>query len=112
MKKNFMNLKSKLLSLVILIILISLFSSCSTKQQSNYKAEWPSVSNVTHPWTRWWWHGSAVTKKDLTANMEELKNAGFGGVEVTAIYGTKGYEKQDISFFSPEWMKVLKYTLG
>ena len=106
-----MKIKSKILSLFILSTLISLFSSCITKGQDNNKIEWPSVTNVTHPWTRWWWHGSAVTKKDLTANMEELKNAGFGGVEVTAIYGTKGYEKQDISFFSPEWMKVLKYTL-
>jgi hypothetical protein len=110
MKKYFMISKSKWLFVALLITLISTLS-CSTKQQSNFKAEWPSVSNVTHPWTRWWWHGSAVTKKDLNANMEELKNAGFGGVEVTAIYGTKGYEKQDISFFSPEWMKVLKYTL-
>ncbi len=109
-KKYIMNLKSKLLSLAILVTLISIFS-CTTKQQSNFKAEWPSVSNVTHPWTRWWWHGSAVTKKDLNANMEELKKAGFGGVEVTAIYGTKGYEKKDISFFSPEWMKIFKYTL-
>ncbi len=106
-----MKLKSKILSLIVFSTFLSLFSSYLTKGQSNIKVEWPAVSNVTHPWTRWWWHGSAVTKKDLTANMEELKNAGFGGVEVTAIYGTKGYEKQDISFFSPEWMKVLKYTL-
>ena len=106
-----MTLKSKWLNLVVLVTIISLFPSCSTKPQNNYKAEWPSVSSVTHPWTRWWWHGSAVTKEDLTANMKELKNAGFGGVELTAIYGTRGYEKQDISFFSPEWMNVLKYTL-
>ena len=107
-----MKIKLKWLNPAILLTLVFLFSSCSTKQQSNFKVEWPSVSNVTHPWTRWWWHGSAVTKVDLTSNMEELKNAGFGGVEITSIYGTKGYEKQDISFFSPEWMNILKYTLG
>ncbi len=106
-----MNLKSKWLLVGFLLALISGFS-CSTKQQGNFKAEWPPVNSVTHPWTRWWWHGSAVTKEDLTANMEELNNAGFGGVEITSIYGTKGYEKQDISFFSPEWMNILKYTLG
>ena len=105
-----MKSKSTFLSFTLLIILISAFVF-SIKPQSNSTVEWPPVTNVTHPWARWWWHGSAVTKKDLTANMKELKNAGFGGVEVTAIYGTKGYEKQDISFFSPEWMKILKYTL-
>ena len=107
-----MKIKSKILSLFVLSTLISLFPSCIIKGQEDNKIEWPSITTVTHPWTRWWWHGSAVTKEGLTANMEELKNAGFGGVEVTAIYGTKGYEKQDISFFSPEWMKILNYTLG
>ena len=111
-KKYFMNLKSKRLSFAILLTFISFFYSCSTKQQNNYKAEWPSVNNVTHPWARWWWHGSAVTKEGLTANLEELKNAGFGGVEVTSIYGTKGYEKEDISFQSPKWMDVFNYTLS
>ncbi|MEJ2194607.1 MAG: glycosyl hydrolase, partial [Ignavibacteriaceae bacterium] len=47
----------------------------------------------------------------MTANLEEIKNAGFGGVEVTSIYGTKGYEKQDISFQSPQWMDVINFTL-
>ena len=107
-----MKIKSKILSLFVLSTLISLFPSCIIKGQEDNKIEWPSITTVTHPWTRWWWHGSAVTKEGLTANMEELKNAGFGGVEVTAIYGTKGYETQDISFFSPEWMKILNYTLG
>lgn len=106
-----MNLGSKRVSFALLIILIASFFSCSIKQQSNYKAEWPSASNITHPWTRWWWHGSAVTKDGLTANLEELKNAGFGGVEVTSIYGTKGYEKEDISFLSSRWMDVFNYTL-
>ena len=103
--------KSKWLNFTILLTLTFSFSSCSIKQQSNYKAEWPSVSNITQPWTRLWWHGSAVNKKDLTANLEEIKNAGFGGVEVTSIYGTKSYEKEDISFLSPEWMDVINFTL-
>ncbi len=101
-------MKLKWLSAGILLAFISTFF-CSARGQNI--SEWPPVNNVTHPWTRWWWHGSAVTKKDLNMNMEELKNAGFGGVEVTAIYGTKGYEKEDISFFSPEWMNIFKYTL-
>ncbi len=110
LKKYFLYSKTKWLLVALLLTLISAFSY-STKQQSNYKAKWPPVNNITHPWTRWWWHGSAVTKKDLNENLEELKNAGFGGVEVTAIYGTKGYEKQNISFFSPEWMNMFQYTL-
>ncbi|OFX34291.1 MAG: hypothetical protein A2W90_09535 [Bacteroidetes bacterium GWF2_42_66] len=73
--------------------------------------EWPEVTSETRPWTRWWWHGSAVNPTDLTANMKQLNDAGFGGVEITPIYDVKGYENQTISFQSPEWMKVFEHTL-
>lgn len=73
--------------------------------------QWPSVTNTTKPWTRWWWEGSAVNKKDLTWNLEQYQKAGLGGVEVTPIYGVQGYEKEFINFLSPQWMDVFKHTL-
>ncbi len=97
---------------VAAILLILLFSaSCTSSDAGGPKPEWPQVSNVTKPWTRWWWHGSAVDQAGLTANMEDLRQAGFGGVEITPIYGVKGYEKQSIVFESPEWMKMLAFTI-
>jgi hypothetical protein len=73
--------------------------------------KWPSITNTTKPWTRWWWEGSAVTKNDLTWNLEQYQKAGLGGVEITPIYGVRGYEKQFIKFLSPQWMDVFTYTL-
>jgi hypothetical protein len=72
---------------------------------------WPAISQQTKPWARWWWMGSAVNPKDLTANMEQYKAAGLGGLEITPIYGVKGFEKQFINFLSPQWMNMLDYTL-
>ena len=95
----------------VLIIVCLIILTCSTQQKTDYKAAWPPTSHETQPWTRWWWHGSAVNKADLTANLEKLKNAGIGGVEITPIYGVKGYEKQDISFLTSEWMDVFSHTL-
>ncbi|MCB0753016.1 MAG: glycoside hydrolase family 2 protein, partial [Ignavibacteriae bacterium] len=106
-----MEKKSQILSFISSFILLLVLLSCSAEKQNNFKAEWPKISNETKPWTRWWWHGSAVNKNDLTVNMEELKNAGFGGVEVTPIYGVKGYEDKDLSFLSSEWMEEFSYTL-
>ena len=40
-------------------------------QDSTTLLNWPPVTNQTRPWTRWWWHGSAVNKRDLTAEMEK-----------------------------------------
>src|SRR5579872_2490113 len=73
--------------------------------------QWPAVTSQTRPWTRWWWQGSAVNRQDLTANMEKYKAAGLGGLELTPIYGVKGYEDQFIDYLSPRWMDMLRYTL-
>ncbi len=73
---------------------------------------WPTVTNVTKPWTRWWWEGSAVNKKDLTWNLEQYRKAGLGGVELTPIYGVYGHEKEFINFLSPQWMQMFTHTLN
>ncbi|HCR89077.1 MAG TPA: glycoside hydrolase family 2 protein, partial [Prolixibacteraceae bacterium] len=92
---------------IVLFLFSGVFISCETGPAP----EWPEVTSETRPWTRWWWHGSAVNPTDLTANMKQLNDAGFGGVEITPIYDVKGYENQTISFQSPEWMKVFEHTL-
>ncbi|HVG43055.1 MAG TPA: glycosyl hydrolase [Chitinophagaceae bacterium] len=90
-------------------ILLSLFILCSTTAFS--QISWPAVKQEMKPWARWWWEGSAVTKKDLTANLEDYKKVGLGGLEVTPIYGVYGYEKDFIDFLSPKWMGMLDHTL-
>jgi hypothetical protein len=73
--------------------------------------QWPAIKQTAKPWARWWWEGSAVDKKNLTANMLDYKAAGLGGLEITPIYGVEGYEKQFINFLSPQWMQMLDHTL-
>jgi hypothetical protein len=69
----------------------------------------PSV-DTTKPWTRWWWPGSGVDKAGLTAQLEQLAQAGIGGVEITPIYGAKGYEDRYLDFLSPRYMEMLEHT--
>ena len=95
-------------STFVIFVFLVLFSCMHS---DGPKPSWPETNKETKPWTRWWWHGSTVDPVGLTANMEEIAKAGFGGVEITPIYGVKGFEKQSISFLSPEWMKMLGYTL-
>jgi hypothetical protein len=102
--------KNKFVFIPIILLIISqvvLFSSC----QKSGNVEWPEVTSEAKPWTRWWWQGSAVNPGDLSANMQKYADAGFGGLEITPIYGVKGYEDQFIDFLSPKWMEMLKYTL-
>ena len=102
--------KNKFIFIIIFLLIISqviLFSSC----QKSSQVEWPEVTREAKPWTRWWWQGSAVNSGDLSANMQKYADAGFGGLEITPIYGVKGYEDQFINFLSPKWMEMLKHTL-
>ena len=62
------------------------------------------------PWVRWWWPGSAVDRASLTRQMEELARVGIGGVEITPIYGARGYESRYINFLSPEFMAMLEHV--
>src|SRR3990170_2468498 len=73
--------------------------------------KWPTITQVNKPWTRWWWEGSGVNAKDLTRSMQLYQQAGLGGLEITPIYGVKGYEKQFIPYLSAQWMEMLAHTL-
>ena len=80
--------------------------------QAGAQLQWPSTTATTKPWTRWWWEGSAVNKKDLTWNLEQYRKAGLGGVEITPIYQVYGHENESIQFLSPQWMDVFGHTLS
>ena len=71
---------------------------------------WPKPTSENKPWARWWWLGSAVDKPNLTRELEALAAAGFGGVEITPIYGAKGYEDRFIPFLSPKYLEMLAFT--
>ena len=73
--------------------------------------QWPAITQQTKPWTRWWWMGNAVDRRNLTLNMEKYQAAGLGGLELTPIYGVKGYEDHFINYLSPAWMDLFSFTL-
>src|SRR5687768_15427209 len=68
---------------------------------------WPLVSSETRPWTRWWWLGSALDEATITRELESLRDAGFGGVEITPIYGVRGQESRFVPYLSDAWLKLL-----
>jgi hypothetical protein len=92
----------------VLLLLSSLVCACG---RSSSQLEWPRITRETKPWTRWWWMGSIVNEKDLTEEMEKYEKAGLGGLEITPIYGVRGYEDRFINYLSPEWMEMLVHTL-
>lgn len=96
------------------VLLIAGLSSCSPPHEDGISKTgkvWPELSSNNKPWTRWWWMGNAVDKENLTRRLEEFSDVGIGGVEITPIYGVKGYENQFLQHLSPEWMEMFIHTL-
>ena len=92
------------------VALFSLALGTALPAAENPALGWPEITRENKPWTRWWWPGSAVDRPNLTRQLEQFAAAGLGGVEVTPIYGAKGYEARYIDYLSPQWVAMLEHT--
>lgn len=98
---------------ILFILILILFSSNSVKSQSLMNKElWPEIVSETKPWSRWWWMGNAVDEPNIKNLIAEYSKAGFGGLEITPIYGAVGYENFYLKFLSPGWMKMLSFSVN
>jgi hypothetical protein len=63
---------------------------------------------------RWWWFGPAITKPEITAELEQMKAAGIGGVEVATLYPlalddpATGFH--NLSWLSDEHLDALRFA--
>jgi len=97
----------------LMVLLVGLLTAQLSIAQTAKKALiWPTIEKQMKPWTRWWWMGSAVDEKNLSISLQKYADAGLGGVEITPIYGAKGYEQQYLQFLSPQWMNALHFTIN
>ena len=96
----------------VLFLLPLLFSAASSHaaEPAAESLGWPEITKENKPWTRWWWPGSGVDKASITRQLEQFAAAGLGGVEITPIYGAKGYEDRYIDFLTPKWVEMLAHV--
>ena len=71
---------------------------------------WPEAKAEHKPGAIWWWPASAVSKSDLTWNLETYSQAGWGNMGIVGIYGVKGEEDRTIELFSPKWFEMYNHT--
>ena len=64
---------------------------------------------------RWWWFGPAATKPELTRELEQMKAAGIGGVEIANLYPlalddpSTGFH--NTPFLSTEHLETLRFAI-
>ncbi|WP_447641383.1 MULTISPECIES: glycosyl hydrolase [Chitinophagaceae] len=98
-----------------------LFSNLSrAKQQSLFQSPdkllnlFKNPDNMYRPFVRWWWNGDKVEKAELLRELQLLKAAGIGGVEINPIkfpQRTDDLGIKSLQWLSNEWIDVLDYTL-
>ena len=63
---------------------------------------------------RWWWFGTAVTKPEITRELEFMKAGGFGGAEVQQTYPLQVDGElpgvKNLKLLSPEHLEALRFT--
>jgi hypothetical protein len=80
---------------------------------SLYKA-FKDPANTARPFVRWWWNGNMINEKELLRELDLLKEAGIGGVEINPIKipaedDTMGLRAYD--WLSSDWNALLKKVL-
>jgi len=71
----------------IILLLLSILVYGETLHAQTSDAFWPEISKEAKTWTRWWWMGSAVNKKNITQSLVAFEKAGF---EVSKLHPSMG----------------------
>jgi len=67
------------------------------------------------PFVRWWWNGDKIEAAELTRELQLLKKAGIGGVEINPVKfpdNTDDLGKKSLLWLSDEWIDMLKVAFN
>lgn len=83
-------------------------------KESEYLTLLQSPPKEARGWTRWWWYGPCVEKTEIDRELDFMKQAGIGGVELQILYAVEADDPErgihNIPFGSPEFYDILDYT--
>jgi hypothetical protein len=65
------------------------------------------------PFVRWWWNGDKLSDKEILRELDIMKEAGIGGVEINPIAFPGGDDLAipTLNWLSPEWIEMVKVAL-
>lgn len=96
--------------LLLAVMLVVSFSACSRQPEPQFKAFVPTERDAA-TWNFWYWMHGAVSKEGLTADLEAMKEAGFGGTYLFAIRDTvPGLYPEKVVTMSPEWWELVRFS--
>ncbi|MBL4578506.1 MAG: hypothetical protein JKX74_08540 [Flavobacteriales bacterium] len=112
--------------LCVWILIACVLASCSP--ENGDKKQGGGATDVkihyadSKPYTRWWWFATEITKPDIRAQLDWVKEQHFGGVEVSWVYplyrfqrkvypnATMEVDSSAQTWLSPEWSDMVAFT--
>lgn len=102
---------------VFLVAGLALVPACEAQQDGELARLQKSFANPPEDcrlMMRWWWFGPAVTKAELQRELEQMKAAGIGGVEIATLYplalddAKSGF--RNLPFLSDEHIEAIRFA--
>jgi hypothetical protein len=116
-------MKDKLYHSIRIVFKVSLFAilllgGCNNTRDASSTDELYAVFKEppagARPFVRWWWNGDCIEPDELERELDVMKAAGIGGVEVNPIEKPEGGDDFDYrcyDWLSPEWNARVKATV-
>jgi len=102
----------------IFLFAVLLLGGCNNMRDTSSTEELYAIFQEppaeARPFVRWWWNGDCIEVDELERELDVMKAAGIGGVEINPIAKPEGGDDFDYSCYdwlSPEWNERVKATV-
>lgn len=91
-------------------------AGCATGKPDLY-TQFQAPPSDARPFVRWWWNGARVTREEILRELDVMKAAGIGGVEINTIGMPPGASASSLERFralewlGPEWTQMVKVAV-
>ena len=101
---------------IIVLLCFTIYISCTVSTEDATDISITDFKNPpaeSRPFVRWWWNGNKVNKEEIARELDVLKEAGFGGVEINPIQFPATCDKvgaESLTWMSDAWIDNFVYA--
>ncbi len=108
-----MKKRTSLFLLSFLLILSACNKQPKDKKTDDFYTHFQQPPAEARPFVRWWWNGNHIQADEIKRELDILKAAGIGGVEINPIAmpeDAKDIGTKPVEWLSEEWNKLLSFA--
>lgn len=101
-----------MVSRAVAVCLLSLLPALARAE--DLYAQFQTPPSRLRPFVRWWWNGARVAEGELLRELDVMRAAGIGGVEINTIAMVDAVPAETLTPFpaltwlSPEWNRMVR----